>query len=143
MTERSFPSVVSRLLFRWIIPLIRRSSSEHIDENSLPEIPARVSIERDSARLVKAIDRYRAGRGTPLIRPVFRAFRGPILLCVFLSVVTLCASLLSPLLLREMLRGLSGEATPLWFSAALSDWLPEVPRYAYPLACSAAMGFNS
>jgi ATP-binding cassette subfamily C (CFTR/MRP) protein 1 len=140
MRQSEHPSILSRLLFLWVTPLMRHPSASTLNLEHLPLLPDTFSVEPDLPRFEKARARW---SGSALLRPLCAIFYREVFTAVALSMLLLVVSFTGPLLLRQILSAIGGTPAPIWFVrnvTALFGWYPE---RAYGIACAVALAINS
>jgi ATP-binding cassette subfamily C (CFTR/MRP) protein 1 len=111
-----------------------------MSEVALPPLPQSNSVHADFDRLNREILRYRNLGHLAICRAILSSYSLVFIKVVALSLVVLAAGLSSPLLLREILKGLSADFIPPdWYSTA-QTMLPEQLRWiSYSLLASLAL----
>lgn len=144
MSRSQSHSWVSRLVFGWVTPIIKQASKVPLSEVALPPLPQSKSVQADLDRLTTGLSRYSTWGYLAICRAILTSYRSEFLKIVLLSVVVLAAGLCSPLLLREILRGLSTDFLPPRWYSSLQTMLPEQLRWiSYSLLASLALAGTS
>ena len=101
-------SAFSRLTFAWIVPLVRRAMHSRLAATDLHELPAGYRADTDASRLKSYVAAMRPS-GARLPLAIARAYRRELCVVVLLSLGANFCSLLAPMLLREVIRGIEGK----------------------------------
>ncbi len=141
MTSFGSPSWASQLFFSWLTPIIKGSKLTPISESSLPAFADYISVAADSSRLNLAIERQSRFGYLAIPIAIIHSYASSFLAVFAISLVALTAGLSSPIMLREILRGLTSEFTPpLWFHSLLNV-APQLNSWlSYSLLCSVLLG---
>lgn len=135
------PLWASRLFFTWVTPIIKGAKRSPIAESGLPLFPDSFCVEVESSRLHSSI--VHLGRFGYLAIPLAIIYSyGYSFVAIFaISLITLAAGLSSPIVIREILRGLTPDfATPPWF-LSLMDLVPQLNSWlSYSLLFSVVLG---
>ena len=100
------PSIISRLLFLWVTPFIKRNTRQMLDQDSLLELPTDINAEQETVQFIDNMAKYK-GRFS-LHRAVLYQNRGKLVQVFLVSLVLLVASLTNPILLRLLIQSLQG-----------------------------------
>lgn len=143
MSTTSRPSALSRLTFSWVLPLVRRAMQGRLGTTDLVALPKTYASTHDTIVLRDKIDSLRPSK-VRLPLAIAQTYRKELLIIFALSLGSNICSLVAPLLLREVIRGLEGKTgflTPLLPYA--SPLLGDTTNYSYPLLCSLVLFINS
>jgi ATP-binding cassette subfamily C (CFTR/MRP) protein 1 len=134
----------TRLLFSSVTPIIERAKRAPISEENLPDIPPEISVTAESKTLASNITRHKDLGYLSIARAILSTYRADLFKILGLSFIALLAGLSTPLLLREVLRGLNPSTDlPDWFYT-IKSILPEYFTWiSYSLVSTLTLFFAS
>jgi ABC-type multidrug transport system fused ATPase/permease subunit len=143
MTYRFNASLISKIFFNWMTPVIKRANSGAFKEDSLAQRPEHASCFKE-AQLFEDNLRRAGLSGIGLILAGIRTFRAEFIIILLISLSCILTQSANPLLQRQLLLSLQGEAAPAWFlHYAPKIFGANIPSFAYALGCAIALALNS
>lgn len=124
-------------------PVIKRANSGAFKEDSLAQRPEHASCFKEADLFADNL--RRAGlSGVGLILAGIRTFRAEFITILIISLSCILTQTANPLLQRQLLLSLQGEAAPAWFLHYAPKILgANMPSFTYALVCAIALALNS
>lgn len=143
MPNTPLTTALSRLTFSWVVPLVRHAMRNRLDTADLTPLPPQYSATRDATNLRDRLSETSPSRAR-LPLAIAKAFRGELLIIFALSMGANVCSLLAPMLLREVIKGLEGKTGPLLtLLPSLHTLIGPTGSCSYALASSFLLFLNS
>jgi ATP-binding cassette subfamily C (CFTR/MRP) protein 1 len=144
MQPKPSPSLLSKLLFSWATPVIRRANKAPLNPSDLPELPKHMEVTGDCERLGLAAAKFKPFGYLSIFAAAASCYIGTIAIVMSLSFVCLAVALANPLILRELLKALSDRSySPEWIERDPFAAMHLALNIPYPTLCALALATSS
>ena len=143
MSRPPHVNALSRLTFSWVAPFVMLARKGRLDLSQLAPLPAHYSAAHDAERVRRSLEKRPQGKfRLPLA--IAQAFSRDVVIIIALSLGANLCSLLAPMLLREVIRGLdTSNPARITGQPGFSLLLPIIDQHNHALVSSLLLFVNS